>query len=175
MGTFLTIDGWRVMVYSRDRAPAHVHFISRDGRAKISMNFPGGSAVPVEAMGMDAGTLKRVLSKMHGLCFAAHGGAYREPSDETIACAMESGKNAAAVEARAFDARIDEARKRLLLKLAGEVELAIPVQILGFPAGDDLSGLCVEGGGFDLYFPAIDEGVFVPDLVRAAIEHRLAA
>lgn len=104
MGTFLTIDGWRVMIYSRDRAPTHVHFVSQDGRAKVAMNFPGGLAVPVEAMGMDAGTLKCVLSKMNCLCFAAHGETYAEPADETIACAMERGKNAAAVEPRAFDA-----------------------------------------------------------------------
>lgn len=98
-----------------------------------------------------------------------------EPIDETIARAMERGAKATAVESRAASARLDVARKRLVLELVGDVELTIPVRALGFPADADLSGVRVEGGGFDLYFPAIDEGAFVPDLARAAIEHRLVA
>ena len=98
-----------------------------------------------------------------------------EPLDETIARAMARGEKAAAVEPRASSVRFDAARNRLVLELVGDVELTIPARALGFPTDADLSGVRVEGGGFDLYFPAIDEGAFVPDLVRAAIEHRLAA
>jgi len=98
-----------------------------------------------------------------------------EPIDETIARAMARGEKASTIEPRAANVCLDVARKRLVLELEGDVELAIPVRALGFPTGADLSGVRVEGGGFDLYFPAIDEGAFVPDLVRAAIEHRLAA
>ena len=98
-----------------------------------------------------------------------------EPLDEIIARAMERGAKAAAVEPRAASARFDAERKRLVLELVGDVELSIPVHALGYPTGADLSGVRVEGGGFDLYFPAIDEGAFVPDLARAAIEHRLVA
>ena len=88
---------------------------------------------------------------------------------------MARGKKAAAVEPRASSARFDAERKRLVLELVGGVELTIPVHSLGFAVDADLSGVRVEGGGFDLYFPAIDEGSFVPDLARAAIEHRLVA
>lgn len=98
-----------------------------------------------------------------------------EHIDEVIARAMERGKKASANEPRAVSVRFDSVRKRLVLELEGGVEMAIPVHALGFPAGADLSGVRVEGGGFDLYFPEIDEGTFVPDLVRAAVEHRLAA
>lgn len=98
-----------------------------------------------------------------------------EPIDEIIARAMERGKKAAIDEPRAVSARFDAARKRLVLELEGDIELTIPIRALGFPSGADFSEVRVEGGGFDLYFPAIDEGAFVPDLVRAAIEHRLAA
>ena len=98
-----------------------------------------------------------------------------EPLDEVIARAMERGAKAAAVEPRAANARFDQTRRRLVLELVGDVELTIPVHALGFAPDADLSGVRVEGGGFDLYFPAIDEGAFVPDLARAAIEHRLVA
>lgn len=98
-----------------------------------------------------------------------------DPIDETIARAMARGEKAAALEPRAASARFDAERKRLVLELVGDVELTIPVRALGFAIDADLSGVRVEGGGFDLYFPAIDEGAFVPDLARAAIEHRLVA
>lgn len=98
-----------------------------------------------------------------------------ETIDEVIARAMERGARAATSEPQAVSARFDATRRRLTIELAGNVELSIPADRLGFPSGADLSGVQVEGGGFDLYFPAIDEGAFVPDLARAAIEHRLAA
>jgi hypothetical protein len=74
MGTHLLIDGWRVMIYSRDHAPAHVHLVSPNGRAKIALNCPEGPAVPIEARGIDAGTLKRTLrlieNELSALCRA---------------------------------------------------------------------------------------------------------
>ncbi len=98
-----------------------------------------------------------------------------EPIDETIARAMRRGDEMTANSPRAVDVHFDASRSRLALLLEGDVELTIPAIALGFPADADLSGVRVEGGGFDLYFPVIDEGAFVPDLARAAIEHRLAA
>jgi hypothetical protein len=98
-----------------------------------------------------------------------------EAIDEVIARAMQRGADAAAREPRATSARFDAERHRLIVELVGDVELSIPVARLGFAPDADLSGVAVSGGGFDLYFPAIDEGAFVPDLARAAIEHRLAA
>ncbi|MBI4756141.1 MAG: hypothetical protein HY778_12150 [Betaproteobacteria bacterium] len=88
---------------------------------------------------------------------------------------MKRGEAAAAVEPRAVAARFDAVRRRLVLELEGGAELAIPAGALGFAPGADLSDVRVEGGGFDLYFPSIDDGAFVPELARAAIEHRLAA
>ena len=109
------------------------------------------------------------------LYFAKHGGRYVEPIDEVIARAMERGSHAAASEPQAVSARFDAARNRLIIELVGNVELAIPADRLGFSQDADLSDVMVEGGGFDLYFPKIDDGAFIPDLARAAIEHRLAA
>lgn len=98
-----------------------------------------------------------------------------EQIDEIIAHAIERGKKAVAQEPQAISARLDAARHRLILELVGDVELSIPINLLGFSLDADLAGVQVVGGGFDLYFPSIDEGTFVPDLARAAIEHRLAA
>ncbi|NWG30365.1 MAG: hypothetical protein HXY29_02560 [Rhodocyclaceae bacterium] len=98
-----------------------------------------------------------------------------EALDETIARAFARGEAALRREPRALAARYDAASRRLVLTLDGNVEIAMPAAVLGLPANADLSDVRVEGGGFDLYFPAFDEGAYVPDLCRAAIEHRLAA
>ena len=98
-----------------------------------------------------------------------------EPIDEIIARAMRRGEETALVEPRAIAARFDASRNRVVLEFEGNVELSIPASILGLPATADLSDVRLEGGGFDLYFPSIDEGAFVPDLARSAIERRIAA
>lgn len=98
-----------------------------------------------------------------------------EALDEIIARAFARGEAAVRGEPRALAARYDSASGRLVLMLAGGVEIAMPAAALGFSVDADLSDIRVEGGGFDLYFPALDEGAYVPDLCRAAIEHRLAA
>lgn len=98
-----------------------------------------------------------------------------EALDETIARAFARGDAALRSEPRALAARYDAASRRLVLTLVGDVEIAIPVAALGLSTEADLSDVRVEGGGFDLYFPALDEGAYIPDLCRAAIEHRLAA
>ena len=148
MGTIFRIGNWRVMIYTDDHAPSHIHLVGPDGRAKIALNCPEGPAIPIEARGISSAVLK---------------------------IALQRGEAAAAVEPRAVGAKFDAARNRLILELEGDVELTIPAAALGFPANTDLSDVRVEGGGFDLYFPAIDDGAFVPALARAAIEHRLAA
>ena len=98
-----------------------------------------------------------------------------EPTDEAMARAFARGGQLRQSEPQALDVHLDAVRCRLVLDLVGDVEVAIPVRFLGFPAGADLSGVRVEGGGFDLYFPAIDEGAYVPDLIRSAIEVPRAA
>ncbi|WP_126447340.1 hypothetical protein [Sulfuricystis multivorans] len=98
-----------------------------------------------------------------------------EPLDEAIARAFERGEALRRREPRAVAARYDRVLRRLVLSLQGDGEIAIPVAALGLPEEADLSDVRVEGGGFDLYFPSLDEGAYIPDLCRAAIEHRLAA
>lgn len=98
-----------------------------------------------------------------------------EPIDTAVDRAFARGAQLRQSEPRALTVRLDARRARLVVELAGDVELAIPVRLLGFPIGADLAGVRVEGGGFDLYFPAIDEGTYVPDLVRLAVELPRAA
>lgn len=98
-----------------------------------------------------------------------------ETIDSVIARAIERGAQAVKRDPRALAVRLDGERGRLVLELVGGTEVAIPIAALGFPADANLSSVRIEGDGYDLYFPDIDEGAFIPDLIRAAVEHRLAA
>ena len=98
-----------------------------------------------------------------------------ETIDAIIARAIERGDKAAEQDPVAIAAHFDSERNRLILDLVGDVRVVIPAKALGFHIGADLSDVRVEGGGFDLYFPQIDEGAFIPDLIRAAVLHSLAA
>lgn len=98
-----------------------------------------------------------------------------EPIDTAVDQTFARGAQLLQSGPRALTVRLDARRARLVVELAGDVELAIPVRLLGFPAGADLAGVRVEGGGFDLYFPGIDEGTYIPDLVRLAVELPRAA
>jgi len=72
MGTLLRVGDWRIMIDSHDHRPAHVHVVSSSGRAKVLLNCPDGPVVASEARGMDAKTLRRLLteidSNLHALC-----------------------------------------------------------------------------------------------------------
>jgi hypothetical protein len=61
MGTLLRVAGWRVMIYTLDHPPAHVHFVGPEGRAKIALNCPEGPLLPIDVRGIDSAVLKRLL------------------------------------------------------------------------------------------------------------------
>ena len=64
MGTVLRIGAWRVLIYTQDHRPSHVHVVSGAGRAKILLNCPVGPAVPEHARGMDAAILRRLVREI---------------------------------------------------------------------------------------------------------------
>jgi hypothetical protein len=64
MGTLLRIGPWRVMIYTHDHAPSHVHLVGPEGRAKIALNCPNGPVVLVESWGIETGMLKRALCQI---------------------------------------------------------------------------------------------------------------
>ena len=64
MGTILLLDGWRVMIYTRDHGPAHVHLVSSEARVKLWLNRPSGPLEPYEARGITRVTLRRLLENL---------------------------------------------------------------------------------------------------------------
>lgn len=64
MGTLFRIGSWRIMIYTHDHAPSHVHLVGPDGRAKIALNCPDGPLALIDSRGIDAGTLKNALDQI---------------------------------------------------------------------------------------------------------------
>lgn len=62
MATLLRFGSWRVMLYTRDHGPAHVHVVGPEGRARVALNCPDGPAVPIDGRGIDAATLKQAIT-----------------------------------------------------------------------------------------------------------------
>ncbi len=64
MGTLLRIGALRVMIYTLDHAPAHIHLIGPSGRAKIALNCPNGPALPIDVRGLESAVLKRAIQEI---------------------------------------------------------------------------------------------------------------
>ena len=62
MGTVLRTGAYRIMVYTLDHPPAHVHVVGPDGRATIALGCPNGPASPLEASGIDPAALRHALA-----------------------------------------------------------------------------------------------------------------
>lgn len=92
-----------------------------------------------------------------------------------IESALAHGKMLERHEPRAIAVRFDPERKRLIIELSTGAELSVTTRLLNLPEDADLNGVEITGDGFNLYFPNIDEGAFVPDLCRLAFDMRLAA
>lgn len=74
MGTLVRIGIWRIMIYTLDHPPVHVHVVGPNGRAKIALNCQRGRPLPIAAFGMDAALLTKlvdaVAERQDSLCEA---------------------------------------------------------------------------------------------------------
>ncbi len=62
MGTVLRMGTYRIMIYTHDHRPAHVHVVGVDGRARIALGCPDGPATAIDAVGMEATTLRQAVA-----------------------------------------------------------------------------------------------------------------
>lgn len=80
---------------------------------------------------------------------------------------------------KAVDARFDITSNRLIIQFDNGVEISTPVSLLtpllARADGRKLSAVRVEGGSYDLYWPELDEGLYIPDLCADVTYGKLAA
>ena len=100
-------------------------------------------------------------------------------SERAIDAALKRGNDLAKQEHRATSVRLDAARARLVIEFDNGVEMSTPIALLpptlACANSMKLADVRVEGGGYDLYWPALDEGLYIPELCAEITYGKLAA
>lgn len=100
-------------------------------------------------------------------------------SEQSILAALERGRALDLVQPKAVAVHVDERRQRLVLDFDNGAEFAIPFALLPAVIAQSnpvkLSRISIEGAGHDLYWPDLDEGLYIPDLCAKATFGELAA
>ena len=56
--------GFRVIIYTQDHEPAHVHIVGAEGRAKINLLGPNGHPEVVNVVGIKRSDMRRLLTEV---------------------------------------------------------------------------------------------------------------
>jgi hypothetical protein len=65
MPTIMRFDGLRVVVYSNDHSPEHVHVIGADREAVFELHCPDGPVTLRESYGFTTRQLRRVMDQLN--------------------------------------------------------------------------------------------------------------
>lgn len=107
-----------------------------------------------------------------------HGGTHMANFEQSIHDAIQRGNALDLVQPRAVAVRVDTRKRRLVLDLDNQAEIAIPFALLPSSIASaeavNLAHVNVEGAGHDLYWPDLDEGLYIPDLCAKATFGELA-
>ena len=99
-------------------------------------------------------------------------------SEHSIQDAIRRGNALDLVQPRAVAVRVDVRKRRLVLDLDNQAEIAIPFALLpssiALADAEKLAHVHVDGAGHDLYWPDLDEGLYIPDLCAKATFGELA-
>ena len=98
-----------------------------------------------------------------------------DPTDAEFKAAETRGSEMMKSEPRATAAHYDRETGRVVIELANGCTYIFPAQLAQELHGADddaLSGIVVDGAGFNLHWPAIDADLYVPALVAGVFGTR---
>ena len=90
-------------------------------------------------------------------------------TEQELKAAEERGKRVAEEVPRGVDVSFDAGRQRVWVKLSNGLELAIAPSLYSFlqdASVEQVSAVELCGAGHELYFPLLDEGIWLPNLYR---------
>jgi len=97
-------------------------------------------------------------------------------SEQSIQSALENGRQLDRIQPKAVAVRIESSR--MVLEFDNGAEVAVPIALLpdsvATASPQQIAQVTIEGGGHDLYWPALDEGLYIPDLCARATFGALA-
>jgi hypothetical protein len=166
--------GYRIVIYTLDHEPPHVH-VTGPGQAKINLLDPGGGGSWFQALGSNDQTREVSLPKLS--------------RDETNSCELESasmaeftdaqlkraearGREMSRTEPRVVKAFYDAEAGRIVLDLDNGCAYAFPAERVRELQGAEADRLAeveveveVDGAGFNLHWSRLDVVLYVPALV----------
>ncbi|MDY0330837.1 MAG: DUF2442 domain-containing protein [Thiomonas sp.] len=99
-------------------------------------------------------------------------------TESSIESALERGKALDRIQPRALATSMDQTHHRLVLDLDNGAQIAVPFSLLPERVAGatemEKANVCIEGAGHDLYWPDLDEGLYIPDLCAKATFGELA-
>jgi hypothetical protein len=190
MGTLFRIGSCRIVVYSNDHRPPHVHAVG-DGYARFDIGDMPDDVRPTEQAGVSVRELRRIASEIvarHAECLAAGRNimvtnATTTDAEQRIHAAVDDQLRAATLAGKArrdkgdlaASAAYDSRSRRLRIELMSGVGVSIPVSkvegLAGAPASV-IRTVRVEGGGYGLHWPSLDLDIAVPDLIAGFLGSR---
>lgn len=173
MITIHRAHGLRVVIFSNDHEPAHVHVFG-DSQVKINLIGPDGAPQLVWAEGAKRSEVRRAMRLVIEQQ-AAFLGRWREfmadLTDTEIDVGLQRGRVARENEPRAAAARYDRASGRVIVDLENGCVFAFPprlVQGLEGASDDQLADIEILGRGYGLGWRALDVDFSLPGLMAGA-------
>ena len=176
MLTILRFAGLRVVVYTNDHRPAHVHVIGHGCEAVFKLNCPLGPVVLWENYGFGRLELGRILQQLKAhldkLCRK------REEfmvSRDAFRAANERGRRLRKRTFPAIGARYDRQSGRVVVSLQSGIEISfLPADAEGLQNATpfQLREIEVTPSGLGIHFPKLDADLYLPALLEGALGSR---
>jgi hypothetical protein len=170
MVTVLRAQGLRVVIFSNDHQPAHVHVFG-DGQTKANPLGADGAPELIWADVLSRGEVRRAMrlvSEQRVFCWFDGRTSMSELTDAAVDSALERGRIARLYEPRAAAARYDREHERIVVELTNSCTFAFPphlAQGLENATADQLAQVEILGPEYGLHWEALDVDLAVPDLL----------
>jgi hypothetical protein len=174
MTTVLRLNNIRVVIYTNDHPPAHVHAVrGNKARAKFVLNCPHGPVGLIErAVSNSLRSMKSVEPWRHywgkyvgnGVRFMAE---FKTVSETEFTLKTITHDKIPAFVAQS--ATFDPVSKTIAIALSNGISAHFPIGLfpeLRAAKADDLHDLHIEGQGYGLHIPALDADISVAQLFK---------
>jgi hypothetical protein len=176
MPTVWRFDGLRVVIYSSDHRPEHVHVIGAGVEAVFILHCPAGPPELWENYGFSrpqAGRIKDALAARL-LSSAASGKRFMAVNEQEFAQAQKRGRLRRRT-GYAVAAQYDPRKSRIVVYFNNGLELAFPPLLMQGLAGaspEELADIEISPAGVGLHWPKLDADLYIPALLRGIFGSR---
>ncbi|MBA2335098.1 MAG: DUF2442 domain-containing protein [Blastocatellia bacterium] len=170
MPTVLNNEGYKLMIYTRDHEPMHVHVLRQNSKAVIEFE----TLVRVRSnRGLNRRELRQETRLENGKKFMDKIEKDNVMSEKEFERQFQEATRRGAEELKrlrkAVSAKYDKRTQRILLEMGNGVTLLVPVSLVqGLKSGDEkkLSDFDLMYDGSEIHWHALDVQFYVEDFLR---------